>query len=442
MQRLELSYTNDPEIVRFTQTGGSSGQINLTVVTRVLGRPPTVEYAVIDFNATLSNFLSAIKSLSLFSAYTISGVRDMYDSNGTVTSDPSLAFTYTWTITVVEMRTTAHLNAVITPVYVNYLGDKSFTQTIIHPHGPLISGTFELQINGNTLALNGNTALPSSISESNLQAAFNIITGFQNVEVSLITSSSKQAYGAIWIITYYGINGLLPDIVPNAAGLRGGMTGTSPQMMSSTLRYYSSNLLFNPIDYHFLTTASDKPNVLVTVNQIPSVCTGDCRYTFLTNTPLLTSDSISGSVVTLSLTDPSSIGYTLDQVTVTIGGQPCTIINPSTSPISNFQCQLPTNSDSTPTMPAGSYVPEVSIDGVGMVPALPAVVPFDFPFRLNSLNITSGGTNGGYNLLLSGTGFPLNLQDAKVSICGVEATITSINNIQAQIIVPECVTGL
>lgn len=142
VQRLDLSYTNDPEIVRFTQTGASSGQINLTVVTRTLGRPPTVEFAVIDFDATLSSFLAAIRSLSLFSAYTISGVRDMYDSNGTATSDPLLAFTYTWTVTVVEMRTTAHLNAVITPVYVNYSGSRNFTQTVVRPHGPLISGTF------------------------------------------------------------------------------------------------------------------------------------------------------------------------------------------------------------------------------------------------------------------------------------------------------------
>lgn len=68
----------------------------------------------------------------------------MYDSNGTATTDPSLAYTYTWRITVVEMRSTAHLNAVIIPVYVNYVGDKNFTQKTIHPHGPLISGTFEL----------------------------------------------------------------------------------------------------------------------------------------------------------------------------------------------------------------------------------------------------------------------------------------------------------
>lgn len=290
--------------------------------------------------------------------------------------------------------------------------------------------------------MGGSNSLPSSINEGNLQAAFNAIPGFGNVAVNIITSSSKQAYGAVWIITYYGVNGLLPDLVVNPAGLLGGKAGTSPQLVSSTLRYYSSNLLFDPIDYTLLNTFSDKPNVLLTVNGIPSVCTADCRYSFLTNTPLLTSDSISGSVVTLSLSDPASIGFTLDQTSVTVGGQPCAIINPSTSPISNFDCQLPTNTDSTPTMTAGSYFPEVSIDGVGMVPAMPSVVPFDFPLTLDRLNFTSGGTNGGYTLLLEGKGFPLDLKDVTVSICGVEATVTSISNIHAEIIVPECAAGM
>lgn len=41
VHKLDLSFTNDPEIVQFNQTGGTGGQINLTVVTRVLGKPPT-----------------------------------------------------------------------------------------------------------------------------------------------------------------------------------------------------------------------------------------------------------------------------------------------------------------------------------------------------------------------------------------------------------------
>lgn len=180
--------------------------------------------------------------------------------------------------------------------------------------------------------------MPASISTSGLTSAFRSVTGFGNVQVDMISDSNYQAYGATWIITYYGINAVLPDMVLNTALLQGGMTGTSPQMTSSTIRYYSPRLLFDPIDFTMLNTPSDKPNVLVTINDIPSVCTGDCRYSFLVNAPVVSTGSISGSVVTLSLTDPASVGYNLEQVTVTVGGQPCTIINAASSPISNFQC--------------------------------------------------------------------------------------------------------
>ncbi len=76
-----------------------------------------------------------------------------------------------------------------------------------------------------------------------------------------------------------------------------------------------------------------------------------------------------------------------------------------------------------------------------MAYCLPAVNPFNFPFSLTSLNITTGGTNGGYGLLLKGTGFPTNMEDVTVNICGVKATLLSVSNIEAEVIVPECAAG-
>lgn len=54
VHKMELQFTNDPEIVQFNQTGGTAGVINLTIVTRVIGKPPTVEVASIPFNASVS----------------------------------------------------------------------------------------------------------------------------------------------------------------------------------------------------------------------------------------------------------------------------------------------------------------------------------------------------------------------------------------------------
>lgn len=75
----------------------------------------------------------------------------------------------------------------------------------------------------------------------------------------------------------------------------------------------------------------------VTVNGIPSVCTGDCSYTFITNSPILTLATRSNHILTLSLTDPSLIGYSLEDVTITLNNQPCIIVN-VTDPIDDFSC--------------------------------------------------------------------------------------------------------
>lgn len=65
----------------------------------------------------------------------------------------------------------------------------------------------------------------------------------------------------------------------NAANLVGGIT--SPVVITRTIREYSTSIVFEPVDYRFLNTVSDSPNVLVNVNEIPAVCLANCSYSFL-----------------------------------------------------------------------------------------------------------------------------------------------------------------
>lgn len=101
---------------------------------------------------------------------------------------------------------------------------------------------------------------------------------------------------------------------------------------------------------------------------------------------------------------------------------------------------MPKNSDNTATMEIGTYPVVVTVNQVGKVAHDPAVNPFNFPLTLTSLDKQNGGQNGGYNLTLTGTGYPMDITKAKISICGKLATILSINNIEATIIVPSCET--
>lgn len=442
VHKLQLNYTNDPEVVQFNQTGGTGGQINLTVTIRVIGQAPIVQAALINYNATINEFLNALNQLSCYGPFQISGSQVFYDINGNLTTDPTQIYTYSWIVSIALLRTSASISAKIVPSYINYSGTKNFTSAIIHNHGPLISGTFGLTLNGVQLQYGGSIALPATISAGALRAAINSVPGFSNTQVDFVGDQNYQAYGSIWVITFYGVKGLLSPITTDGLNLLGGVAGTVPQLYATILRNYSPNLLFDPIDFNFLNTDSSDINVLVTVNDLPSVCVGTCSYTFLANVPILTSDTISNSLLTLSLTDPSMINYTLSDTTVTLANQPCSIVNPTTSSISNFNCQLPQNPDSTPTIVAGSYKPIVTVTQVGVVPYGPSVVALSFPLKLTSLNITSGGTNGGYGLHLIGTGFPTNVADATVTICGVTATLTSVDNTNAYIIVPPCATGI
>ena len=164
-------------------------------------------------------------------------------------------------------------------------------------------------------------------------------------------------------------------------------------------------------------TASSTINIQVSVNDIPSVCKGDCSYSFITNSPLLTSASINKAILTLSLTDPSAIGYNLNDVTVILNNKSCTIINLA-DPIDRFTCSLPSNVDNTPVIPSGTYPVVVNVKQVGKVAHAPAVNPFSFPLILTNLNRLNGGQNGGYDLILTGTGFPTDINQAKITICG------------------------
>lgn len=406
-----------------------------------VGAPSYVLGTVINYNASITEFIAALNTFDFFSPYSISGVLTTYDANGQVTNNTAQTVTYCWIVSVSLLRPSTATKMVIVPKFINYSGTQSFTQTTVHTHGPVIAGSFGLSIGGNVISFAGSNYLRYNIAPWDLQASLRQIPGFELVEVALLTNSVLAQYGSTWLISYIGVVGTVPLFTTDNTYLIGGVAGTTPQVYSIQIRAYNSNLLVNPIDYPFLSTPSNMPNVLVSVNSVPSVCLGSCTYTFLLNSPQVTAASISGPTVTLTLTDPMPIGYNLSDVTITIAGQPCTISNLA-SPISSFTCQLPTNSDGTANIAAGSYFPVVSIAQSGSVPLVSSIAPFNFPLVLTSLSITSGGTNGGYALTLTGKGFPTNLQSATVNICGQQATITSINNINAQILVPTCALGL
>lgn len=52
-------------------------------------------------------------------------------------------------------------------------------------------------------------------------------------------------------------------------------------------------------------------------------------------------------------------------------------------------------------------MPVVSVEGIGLVSISPTVNPINIPLDISSVSPTSGNDNGGYNIVVQGTGFPL-----------------------------------
>lgn len=177
VHKLVLNYTNDPEIIEFTQTGGLSGVINLTVTIKVTGAPSIVQWAAINYNATIGQFISALNTFDCFSPYMLSGYLTTYDANNQTTNQTGPIVTYVWRVYVNLLRPNTAIKQAIVPVFIGYNGTKSFTQVIVKPHGPVIAGSFGISIGQYTLMSAGTSYLRYSISASDLQASFRGIAG-------------------------------------------------------------------------------------------------------------------------------------------------------------------------------------------------------------------------------------------------------------------------
>ena len=98
--------------------------------------------------------------------------------------------------------------------------------------------------------------------------------------------------------------------------------------------------------------ATNSPHAIVTVNGLQSVCDGDCAYAFASSTPEVTSQTISGNVVSIQMTNPLNIPATTDWLTIWIVDQTCTFVSVT---FTDVQCELPTNADGSVKLAAGDY---------------------------------------------------------------------------------------
>jgi hypothetical protein len=280
----------------------------------------------------------------------------------------------------------------------------------------------------------GNGTLPYNTPAGEIQKFLRkTIVGFEDVEVTLSHPYSCE-YSCSWFIKYKNYNQPVTSVLPSASGLSG--SAAPPTLIWRTRRNYSSHVLFNPVDYRFLSTPSADPSVVVYTNGAPSVCAGNCAYNFALYSEV-TSLSRNGTVLDFAISDPTSLNFTASQVRVTVQGQACIV--DTSKPISGLTCQLPTNNDSSLALVASNSVtPIVWVGNYGIAGLSNTTSPFSVPLVVNPLSVSQGGRNGGYYITITGTGFPSEASKIAITLCGAAATVKSTTSTQASFYVPSC----
>ena len=225
VNEINTAFTNEEEIRTFTLDNAVAGTFKLKIRRQ---DPQTLKTTYeheeeVAFDATASAFNAALKKFDIYSPY------------GLTTTVATTGNTRTWTVSIYHLRNNAHyedLTFIGTGLTAANNTQVSWQEVQTRAHCPLISGTFTINVGGVAVALYDsstqgytNSDLPYDISEGNLQNALRQIVGFEKVEV---VRKLYPQYGATWVISYFGYNQDVPDMVVSGAGLTGGLSGTNP----------------------------------------------------------------------------------------------------------------------------------------------------------------------------------------------------------------------
>jgi hypothetical protein len=253
----------------------------------------------------------------------------MYDSTGNLITNGT-PYTIVWTVTIAAYRATTQSSEVFTIITTNLANTVNSTivptvvQTTTQNHSPPISGSYSISLDGYALSYyDSNNAIVSDIPYNTpdwqLQAWMAPAWNCSSIEVT--AQNTSYVDGVSFIVAFVGCNGNMPAIVSLNQNLQGGRVGTQPTVTVNTLRAGSTNLLMEPVTVEYLFTNAAVPQVQVTVNNVLAKCQTDCSYQINAQvTPILNSATLdpSTSQLTLSVSDPGSIGFTLDQISVSI----------------------------------------------------------------------------------------------------------------------------
>ncbi|KAK9957826.1 hypothetical protein ABG768_012036 [Culter alburnus] len=287
------------------------------------------------------------------------------------------------------------------------------TVTIMRPQkaSPPLTGTFDVEFLARRVE-----GLAVDISAADLQYALQGIPELGQLQVQRY----GDCRGYSWNIQWLTIPGNQPLLKINASNV----VGVNPSLTSRKIE--QGGLFKQRIMGDFLRVPTNKPQVEVFINGIPSWCSGDCGFTWSeSKTPSVTgispTEGSSGLGTVLTITGS---GFDDGNITVKTGDVECSVLQVTNTSIT---CQVGPAS-------AGVYPVSLSFSVLGNA-QYQNNNSFNFTHLLGvtSINPTTGSVAGGTIVTVSGYGFS---NDTAVTIGTQPCNIIEVELFQLRCIVP------
>ncbi|XP_072562121.1 PKHD1 like 1, tandem duplicate 1 [Paramormyrops kingsleyae] len=262
-------------------------------------------------------------------------------------------------------------------------GNASVTVTRLSRASPPLSGTFDLEINGNRLQ-----GLAVDVTAEDLRYAMQGVPAAGQLQVT--HSGSCHSYD--WQVEWRSNPGSQPLIQINSSSVK----GVNPKVTAFVQT--KGGLFKSRIMGDFLRVPEDRPQVQVLINRIPSKCSGDCGFEWLdSNTPKMTGISPSeGSYALGTIITISGSGFASENVTVLVGDVECSVLHLSSVMLT---CKVGQAS-------AGTHPVFLSFSSLGNAQHI-GRNSFNFTNQMgvSSISPSSGSIEGGTLLTVLGFGF-------------------------------------
>ena len=172
---------------------------------------------------------------------------------------------------------------------------------------------------------------------------------------------------------------------------------------SETIRQYGTGIMFEPVPMEMLFSDAQKPQVLVVVDDLESLCINlNCDYAYEVSSAEITAQTYAEDTKLLTITGTS---LPTADATVKFGGVTCA--SPTLGE-TEITCTLP----NAPR--GGDHKAEVR-DSKGLIPYASGVADITIAITVTNVSPSAANALGGDVLTVTGTGFPIDKQFVTVS---------------------------